>query len=116
MSGLCASTASIPASGSSAQKISRPRTPEARISRRVILVGRVRVGMPDDRAEIGAEVKPLGVGALGKTCNNNFPASNAALGNTAAGSLPMLGGGLNGSMQHFILKGKDGVRNGTKIS
>jgi hypothetical protein len=55
------------------------------------LVGRVRVGMPDDRAEIGAEVKPLGVGALGKTCNNNFPASNAALGNTAAGSLPMLG-------------------------
>jgi hypothetical protein len=23
----------------------------------------------------GAEVKPLGVGALGKTCNNHFPAS-----------------------------------------
>ena len=25
-------------------------------------------------------------------------------------------GGLNGSMQHFILEGKDGVRNGPKIS
>jgi hypothetical protein len=25
-------------------------------------------------------------------------------------------GGLNGSMQHFILEGKDGVRNGAKIS
>jgi hypothetical protein len=28
----------------------------------------------------------------------------------------LLGGGLNLSMQHFILEGKDGVRNGTKIS
>jgi hypothetical protein len=29
---------------------------------------------------------------------------------------PECAGGLNRSMQHFILKGKDGVRNGTKIS
>jgi hypothetical protein len=28
----------------------------------------------------------------------------------------LLGGGLNGSMQHFILEEKDGVRNGTKVS
>jgi hypothetical protein len=34
-------------------------------------------------ALISEEVKPLGVGALGKTCNNNFPTSGAALGNTA---------------------------------
>jgi hypothetical protein len=31
-------------------------------------------------------------------------------------SLPAYIGGLNRSMQHFILEGKDGVRNGTKIS
>jgi len=30
--------------------------------------------------------------------------------------LPLSPGGLNRSMQHFILEGKDGVRNGTKIS
>lgn len=34
----------------------------------------------------------------------------------SAALCPELGGGLNRSMQHFILEGKDGVRNGTKIS
>ena len=29
---------------------------------------------------------------------------------------PLLGGGLNRSTQHFILEGKDGVWDGTKIS
>jgi hypothetical protein len=33
-----------------------------------------------------------------------------------APEFPLGSGGLNRSMQHFILKGKDGVRNGTKIS
>jgi hypothetical protein len=32
------------------------------------------------------------------------------------GKFPNLDGGLNRSKQHFILEGKDGVRNGTKIS
>jgi hypothetical protein len=31
-------------------------------------------------------------------------------------TFPVFPGGLNGSMQHFILEGKDGVRNGAKIS
>jgi hypothetical protein len=34
----------------------------------------------------------------------------------AVAACPLLRGGLNRSMQHFILEGKDGVRNGTKIS
>jgi hypothetical protein len=45
------------------------------------------------------------------------PQSNAGL-SIAKGvrRSPLFGGGLNRSMQHFILKGKDGVWDGTEIS
>jgi hypothetical protein len=37
-------------------------------------------------------------------------------GKGAVGGRPFISGGLNRSTQHFILEGKDGVWDGTKIS
>src|ERR1700675_3386764 len=49
------------------------------------------------------------------TQNFRLPIRKAHLGTTSDTRL-FSGGGLNRSMQHFILERKDGVRNGTEIS